>query len=70
MELIKVTSNTFLALKISFANSVAKLTDEANADITEVMQAVWTVNASMSAYIIEKLQDALDAGLCYIGVGC
>lgn len=39
-ELIKVTSNAFLALKISFANSIAKLADKANADIGEVMDAV------------------------------
>lgn len=39
-ELIKVTANAFLALKISFANSIAKLADAANADITEVMDAV------------------------------
>lgn len=39
-ELIKVTANAFLALKISFANSIAKLADETNADIAEVMDAV------------------------------
>lgn len=39
-ELIKVSSNAFLALKISFANSIAKLADAAEADVTEVMQAV------------------------------
>ena len=39
-ELIKVTANAFLALKISFANSIAKLADKVNADITEVMDAV------------------------------
>lgn len=39
-ELIKVTSNAFLALKISFANSIAKLADAAGADIVEVMDAV------------------------------
>jgi UDPglucose 6-dehydrogenase len=39
-ELIKVTANAFLALKISFANSIAKLADQADADITEVMDAV------------------------------
>ncbi len=39
-ELIKVTSNAFLALKISFANSIAKLADQTEADITEVMNAV------------------------------
>ena len=39
-ELIKVTSNAFLALKISFANSIAKLADTVHADINEVMSAV------------------------------
>jgi UDPglucose 6-dehydrogenase len=39
-ELIKVTSNAFLALKISFANSIAKLADEVDADVIEVMDAV------------------------------
>lgn len=39
-ELIKVTSNAFLALKISFANSIAKLADKTNADVVEVMDAV------------------------------
>jgi len=39
-ELIKVTANAFLALKISFANSTAKLADLAGADIGEVMDGV------------------------------
>lgn len=39
-ELIKVTSNAFLALKISFANSIAILADKADADVVEVMDAV------------------------------
>jgi UDPglucose 6-dehydrogenase len=39
-ELIKVTSNAFLALKISFANSIAKLSDAVGADVIEVMDAV------------------------------
>lgn len=39
-ELIKVTANAFLALKISFANSIAKLADRTGADINEVMDAV------------------------------
>lgn len=39
-ELIKVVSNAFLALKISFANSIAQLSDQVNADINEVMDAV------------------------------
>lgn len=39
-ELIKVTANAFLATKITFANSIAKLADAAHADIVEVMDAV------------------------------
>jgi UDPglucose 6-dehydrogenase len=39
-ELIKVTANAFLATKITFANSIAKLADATNADIVEVMNAV------------------------------
>lgn len=39
-ELIKVTANAFLALKISFANSIAKLCDEANADAKGVMDGI------------------------------
>lgn len=39
-ELIKVTANAFLSLKISFANSIAKLADQAGADVGEVMDAV------------------------------
>jgi UDPglucose 6-dehydrogenase len=39
-ELIKVTANAFLATKVTFANSIAKLADAAGADIVEVMDAV------------------------------
>ncbi len=39
-ELIKVTSNAFLTLKISFANSIALLSDKVDADILEVMDGV------------------------------
>lgn len=39
-ELIKVTANAFLALKISFANSIAKIADKTGADINEVMDVV------------------------------
>ncbi len=39
-ELIKVTSNALLSLKISFANSIALLCDEVGADINEVMDGV------------------------------
>lgn len=39
-ELIKVTANAFLALKISFANAIAKLADASGADIIEVMDGI------------------------------
>lgn len=39
-ELIKVVSNAFLALKISFANSIAQIADKVGADINEVMDAM------------------------------
>ena len=39
-ELIKVTSNALLSLKVSFANSIALLCDEVGADINEVMDGV------------------------------
>jgi len=39
-ELIKVTANSILALKISYANCVAKLADKAGADVVEVMDGV------------------------------
>lgn len=60
-ELIKVTSNAFLALKISFANSVAKLADKSDADVVEVMNAVGADNRIGPAF--------LNAGRGY-GGGC
>jgi UDPglucose 6-dehydrogenase len=39
-ELIKHASNSFLALKISYANMVANLAEKLGADIEEVLQAV------------------------------
>ncbi len=39
-ELVKITANAFLALKISFANNIAKLADQAGADINAIMDAV------------------------------
>jgi len=60
-ELIKVTANAFLALKISFANSIAKLADEAGADIVDVMDAVGSDKRIGRAF--------LDAGRGY-GGGC
>ncbi len=60
-ELIKVSANAFLALKISFANSIAKLSDQAGADIVEVMDAVGADRRIGRAF--------LDAGRGY-GGGC
>lgn len=60
-ELIKVTANAFLALKISFANSIAKLADVSGADIVEVMDAVGSDSRIGRAF--------LDAGRGY-GGGC
>jgi UDPglucose 6-dehydrogenase len=60
-ELIKVTANAFLALKISFANSIAKLADQADADVVEVMDAVGADNRIGRAF--------LNAGRGY-GGGC
>lgn len=60
-ELIKVTSNAFLALKISFANSIAILADKADADVVEVMNAVGADNRIGRAF--------LNAGRGY-GGGC
>lgn len=39
-ELVKVTANAFLSLKISFANSIAKLADATGANVQEVMNGV------------------------------
>jgi UDPglucose 6-dehydrogenase len=39
-EIIKYASNAFLAMKISFANSIANLCDVAGADITEVAKGM------------------------------
>lgn len=39
-ELIKVTANAFLALKISFANSIAELCEQTDAHANEVMDGV------------------------------
>jgi len=60
-ELIKVTANAFLALKISFANSIAKLCDSVGADINEVMDGVGKDNRIGKAF--------LNAGRGY-GGGC
>lgn len=39
-ELIKVTANAFLTMKISFANSIARICDKVGADINEVMEGI------------------------------
>lgn len=39
-ELIKVTANSFLALKISFANNIARLCDKTGAKASEVMKGI------------------------------
>jgi len=39
-ELVKVASNAFLATKISFANTIAMLSDKKGADVTQIMDAV------------------------------
>jgi UDPglucose 6-dehydrogenase len=39
-ELIKVTANSFLATKISFANNIARLCDKVDANVNEVMDGV------------------------------
>jgi UDPglucose 6-dehydrogenase len=39
-ELIKVTANSLLATKISFANNIARLCDKVDANVTEVMDGV------------------------------
>lgn len=49
-ELIKVTANAFLALKISFANSIAQLSDAAGADVEEIMSIVGEDNRIGKAF--------------------
>lgn len=39
-ELVKITANAFLASKISFANSIARLCDVSGANIEEVMEGI------------------------------
>lgn len=39
-ELVKYASNTFLAMKVSFANEISGISERVGADITEVMKAV------------------------------
>ncbi|MEX1052008.1 MAG: UDP-glucose/GDP-mannose dehydrogenase family protein [Patescibacteria group bacterium] len=60
-ELIKVSANAFLALKISFANSIAKLADQTGSNIKEVMDGIGSDNRIGRAF--------LNAGRGY-GGGC
>lgn len=39
-EMVKVTANAFLAMKISFANSIARICDRSGADINQVMDGI------------------------------
>jgi len=39
-ELVKYSANAFLALKVSFANEIARLSDRLGANVDEVMEAV------------------------------
>lgn len=39
-ELIKMTANSFLATKISFANAIANICDKTGANVTEVMNGI------------------------------
>jgi UDPglucose 6-dehydrogenase len=39
-ELVKVCANTFLSLKISFANNIARICDKVGANVNEVMDGV------------------------------
>ncbi|MEI7603632.1 MAG: UDP-glucose/GDP-mannose dehydrogenase family protein [bacterium] len=55
-ELIKVTANAFLALKISFANSIALLCDKTHADVNNVMNGV-------------GLDDRIGKSFLYAGLG-
>lgn len=54
-ELIKVTANAFLATKISFANSIAKLSDKFDADVNEVMDGIGFDNRIGRAFLYAGL---------------
>lgn len=58
-ELIKYASNAFLAMKISFANEIAHLCDNVDANITTVMQGVGMDNRIGGSF--------LNAGIGYGG---
>lgn len=54
-ELVKVTANAFLATKISFANSIARLADASGANVTEVMAGVGADPRIGEAFLIPGL---------------
>lgn len=58
-EMIKYASNAFLAMKISFANSVANLCEKVGADVIQVAKGMGTDNRIGAAF--------LQAGLGYGG---
>jgi UDPglucose 6-dehydrogenase len=58
-EMIKYASNAFLAMKISFANAVANICDEVEADITQVVKGMGLDHRIGHAF--------LNAGLGYGG---
>ncbi len=58
-EMIKYASNAFLAMKISFANSVANLCEKVGADVIQVAKGMGTDNRIGTAF--------LQAGLGYGG---
>ena len=54
-ELIKVTANSFLALKIAFANTVARICDKAGADSKSVFDGVGMDNRIGRAFLYPGL---------------
>ncbi len=58
-EMIKYASNAFLAMKISFANSIANICEEVGADVVQVMKGVGSDARIGAAF--------LNAGLGYGG---
>lgn len=54
-ELIKIVSNAFLSLKISYANMISNLCDKVGADINEVMKGVGADNRIGRAFLYAGL---------------
>lgn len=54
-EMIKYASNAFLAMKISFANSVANICENVGADVVQVMKGVGSDNRIGSAFLYAGL---------------